>query len=148
MSDVQREWRWCNKCQGMFFSGNTLPNYCPAGGGHSYDQSQNYGLLQGHQTSGVWKENWRWCAKCQGLFWSGDQNNEVGRCSDASVSTGHDAAGSGDYTVSLGPLLWATKSFFRYCVRCAGLWNINNSSTGYCPAGGGHSSEGSGEFYV
>ena len=144
MSDIQRDWRWCNKCQGVFFSGNTLPNYCPAGGGHSYDANQQYGLPQ-QRPSGEWLDQWRWCNKCQGLFWIHDGK---GLCPDASLSKEHDDAGSGTYFLALAPILGVTFPSFRYCNRCAGLWNITQPSTGFCPAGGGHASTGSGKFYV
>ena len=31
----QRDWRWCNKCQGMFWGGNVATSRCPAGATHS-----------------------------------------------------------------------------------------------------------------
>ncbi len=33
---VQNGWRWCNKCQGLFLTGNPNLGWCPAGGGHDY----------------------------------------------------------------------------------------------------------------
>src|SRR5262245_14621547 len=30
----QSNWRWCHKCQGMYFAGNNTAGVCPAGGGH------------------------------------------------------------------------------------------------------------------
>jgi len=41
---LQENWRWCNKCQGLFFAGNSR-GVCPAGGNHNSDGSGNYGLL-------------------------------------------------------------------------------------------------------
>jgi len=33
--DPQKDWRWCHKCQGLFFSGgHELVGACPAGGQH------------------------------------------------------------------------------------------------------------------
>ncbi len=40
----QSDWRWCNKCQGLFFGGNPNP-VCPAGGGHVKVGSGNYSLI-------------------------------------------------------------------------------------------------------
>ena len=40
----QENWRWCNKCQGLFFAGNSR-GVCPAGGTHNSGGSGNYGLL-------------------------------------------------------------------------------------------------------
>ena len=41
----QQNWRWCNKCQGLFFGGNPGPK-CPAGGKHDKTGSGNYRLVQ------------------------------------------------------------------------------------------------------
>ncbi len=40
----QSNWRWCNKCQGLFFGGNPNP-VCPAGGPHNNAGSGNYSLI-------------------------------------------------------------------------------------------------------
>ena len=37
-------WRWCHKCQGIFY-GNNPGSKCPAGGAHSKQGSGNYSLL-------------------------------------------------------------------------------------------------------
>jgi hypothetical protein len=41
---AQSNWRWCNKCQGLFFGGNPNPK-CPAGGAHNKTGSGNYSLF-------------------------------------------------------------------------------------------------------
>jgi hypothetical protein len=42
---AQTNWRWCFKCQGLFFNGNGFShNVCPAGLSHSADRSGNYQL--------------------------------------------------------------------------------------------------------
>lgn len=40
-ASAQRGWRWCNKCQGLFFSGNGVGS-CPAGDGHDSSGSGLY----------------------------------------------------------------------------------------------------------
>jgi len=40
----QSNWRWCHKCQGLFFAGNATTGKCPAGGGHQNVGSGNYSL--------------------------------------------------------------------------------------------------------
>jgi hypothetical protein len=39
----QADWRWCKKCQGLWFAGKENGK-CPAGGGHVKDDSGNYTL--------------------------------------------------------------------------------------------------------
>jgi hypothetical protein len=31
----QGNWRWCNRCQGLFYGGNVAGSRCPAGGAHT-----------------------------------------------------------------------------------------------------------------
>jgi hypothetical protein len=44
LANGQENWRWCNKCQGLFFAGGPNKGVCPAGGEHSHDGSGNYRL--------------------------------------------------------------------------------------------------------
>lgn len=46
VSSIQDNWRWCPKCQGLFFAGNPTKGVCPAGGEHSLEGSGNYRLLK------------------------------------------------------------------------------------------------------
>jgi hypothetical protein len=41
---TQRDWRWCNKCQGLWFGPNAAQSNCPQGGQHSSAGSGNYHL--------------------------------------------------------------------------------------------------------
>ncbi len=41
---TQNGWRWCRKCQGLFYAPNGNGR-CPAGGGHNASGSGNYALL-------------------------------------------------------------------------------------------------------
>jgi hypothetical protein len=44
MGRLQDNWRWCQKCQALFFAGN-VTSVCPAGGGHENVGSADYRLL-------------------------------------------------------------------------------------------------------
>ena len=89
---AQSDWRWCNKCQGLFFGGDPNPK-CPAGGGHVKVGSGNYSL--GHNLPAIagWQSNWRWCNKCQGLFFGGNPNPKC------PAGGGHVKVGSGNYSL-------------------------------------------------
>ncbi|MDQ3980635.1 MAG: hypothetical protein M3314_13950 [Actinomycetota bacterium] len=41
---TQRGWRWCNKCQGLWFGPNQASSNCPLGGTHNNVGSGNYRL--------------------------------------------------------------------------------------------------------
>jgi hypothetical protein len=78
----QPDWRFCDKCFGMFFNGDPNPNTkgrCPAGGGH---EAQGFAFVLPHDvpdTTG--QPAWRFCDKCFGMFYNGDPDpNRKGRC--------------------------------------------------------------------
>lgn len=131
---TQRNWRWCSKCQGMWFGGNAA-GPCPAGGTHTKAGSGNYSLLH-NATGAPGQSNWRWCSKCQGMWFGG---NPAGPCPAGGK---HVKAGSGSYTMAqAGP----GQQGWRWCAKCQGMWfSLNNA--GACPAGGGHSQAGSGSY--
>jgi len=43
-ADGQPGWKWCSKCQGLFFSGNQSAGICPSGGQHDGSNSGEYSL--------------------------------------------------------------------------------------------------------
>jgi hypothetical protein len=69
IANSQSHWGWCNKCQGLAFTG-IAPGVCPANGPHDFAESSDYSLL--HDLPGTLAQsNWRWCNKCQGLAFAG-----------------------------------------------------------------------------
>ncbi len=132
---TQRNWRWCSKCQGLWFGGNSAGR-CPAGGGHTKVGSGNYSLV--HQaTTAPGQSNWRWCSKCQGLWFGG---NPAGKCPASGV---HTKAKSGNYT--LAHQSGAGQANWRWCSKCQGL-TFGGHPAGPCPAGGLHTKAGSGDY--
>ena len=93
----QSNWRWCQKCQGLFFSGNPDQGVCPAGGVHDASSSGAYLMTFGTGGEGM-QAAWRWCHKCQGLFFSG--NPDQGACP---AGAAHDASRSGAYSMRFDP---------------------------------------------
>ena len=93
----QSGWRWCEKCQGLFFSGNPDQGACPAGGRHDASRSGAYLMTFGDGGEGM-QAAWRWCEKCQGLFFSG--NPDQGACP---AGGRHDASRSGAYSMRFDP---------------------------------------------
>lgn len=132
---TQRNWRWCSKCQGLFFGGNA-GSKCPVGGSHIKIGSGNYSLVH-NATSAPGQSNWRWCSKCQGLWFGG---NPAGKCPGGGV---HTKVGSGNYTLANGS--GAGQSNWRWCSKCQGLW-FGGNPAGVCPAGGLHTKAGSGDY--
>jgi hypothetical protein len=136
----QQNWRWCHKCQGLYFAGNATQGICPTGGAHDHAGSGDY-ILANNTPGALGQQNWRWCHKCQGLYFAG--NATQGICPTGGA---HDHAGSGNYTLvqnipgAFGQANW------RWCNKCQGLaFAGGNPSLGPCPAGGTHDHAGSGD---
>lgn len=84
----ESNWKWCCRCQGMYFA--KRPGKCPAGAGHNGTFSSDYTLAlnQGKGESG-----WLWCKVCEGLYY-GASGSSV--CPDGKKAH---TAGDGAYLV-------------------------------------------------
>ena len=90
----QGNWRWCQKCQGMFFSGSPNQGVCPLDGqAHDGSQSGHYAILWDNGLSGT-QGGWLWCRRCQAMFYAG--NPDQGACP---VGGTHDGSASGAYAM-------------------------------------------------
>jgi hypothetical protein len=139
----QSNWRWCHKCQGLFFSGGRSSiGRCPAGGRHERGVSGNYTLAHNSPVV-LGQPDWRWCHKCQGLFFSGGQSS-VGSCPAGGQ---HEKGVSGNYNLAHNSPLAPGQSDWRWCHKCQGLFfSGGQSSVGSCPAGGQHEKGVSGMY--
>ena len=93
----EHNWRWCHLCSGLFFAGNPTTGWCPApaAGGHTYDPSGDYSLLQPSAVSSSdFTYSWWRCHRCQGLVSAG---NFTSGCCPA--GGGHDYTGSEEYVI-------------------------------------------------
>jgi len=136
-ANEQADWRWCHKCQGLFFGGNP-GSHCPKGGPHNSKGSGNYRLVQ--NTPGAHGQpKWRWCHKCQGLFFGGNPG------SHCPAGGAHDAAGSGNYVLVQNVPQSPLQRHWRWCHKCQGLFFGDNPGS-HCPTGGAHDSTGSGDY--
>ncbi|MDQ3914986.1 MAG: hypothetical protein M3323_06585 [Actinomycetota bacterium] len=139
---TQRNWRWCNKCQGLWFGPNQATSNCPEGGTHSLTGSGNYSLVVNAAATPVnHQAAWRWCNKCQGL-WFGP-NQATSNCPEGGT---HSLTGSGNY--ALANNVGAGQTGWRWCSKCQGLWFGPNQTTSNCPEGGTHSLTGSGNYRI
>ena len=136
----QSGWRWCQKCQGLFFSGNPDQGVCPAGGRHDASRSGAYLMTFGDGGEGM-QAAWRWCQKCQGLFFSG--NPDQGACP---AGGRHNASRSGAYLMIFGDGGEGMQATWRWCQKCQELFFSGNPDQGACPAGAGHDASRSGAY--
>jgi hypothetical protein len=73
----QKNWRCCEKCQGIFWDGDAgFKGICPADGRtHSYTDSLNFVLHHDEEGDAFRQPGWSFCTKCAGLFWTGAARN-------------------------------------------------------------------------
>ncbi len=139
-ADQQRGWRWCNRCQCLFYGGNYTTGWCVRGGGHNYQGSGEYLPHYNYQSG---QDDWRWCHKCQSMWYGGGQN-----VSDCPAGQRHDSSGSGNYSIEYGDNPGGQQqSGWRWCNKCYCLCYSGNGR-GYCPEGGRHNFNGSGRYYL
>ena len=84
---MQRDWRFCSKCFGMYFNGGHSDGVCPTGGGH---QAQGFNFVLPHDVNETAQAQgaWRFCSKCSGMFWNGAPSDGV-----CPTGSGHHAQG-------------------------------------------------------
>jgi len=137
----QEGWRWCKKCQGLFYFGTRFdPHFgrCPAGDVHTITDSLRYSVLG--DTTEPWAEyeidgqqfGWRHCRKCMGLSYI---KNGVGRCP---ASGSHDHTGSYGYYPFYGGAPSTAQDQWRWCDRCQGMFYGPGAPISRCPWGAGH----------
>jgi hypothetical protein len=138
----QTGWRWCRKCEGLFFAGNPSQGVCAADiGPHDPNESGAY-VIDLSDSAVVGQNLWRWCSTCQGLFFVG--GGTLGRCP---AGGSHTSDGSGDYILHQQPTGLSTQAGWRWCRDCQGMY-FGGGSGGVCPAGAQHSAEGSGDYVL
>jgi hypothetical protein len=140
----QDNWRWCSKCEGLWFAGHATHGVCPADGkAHILDGSGNYVLLSSTDPTASGQGNWRWCYKCEGLWYAGHATHGV--C--PADTDEHSLRGSGDYELSFN--LANGQDNWRWCHKCEALWFAGHATHGVCPADGAeHSRKGSGDYVL
>jgi endonuclease/exonuclease/phosphatase family metal-dependent hydrolase len=149
-TQTQAGWRYCNKCQGLFFAPNEAAvglSRCSAGGTHaSLAQSQSFNYSLGHGLpDGLGRQNgWRYCNKCQGFFFASAEA-DVGRSRCPAGGSHASLAQSRSFNYGL---LFNQRDIrqrqkgWRYCNRCQSLFFAPDDSdvpASRCPAGGSHS---------
>jgi hypothetical protein len=95
----QHNWRFCNKCRGLWFNGRPTNGVCPAGGSHTSAGSGDYSLITQSPNfdSGITAQrNWRFCNKCFVLWFNGRPTNGV-----CPAGGSHTSADSGDYALTV-----------------------------------------------
>jgi hypothetical protein len=137
-------WRRCSKCQGLFCWTSMVGvpgGFCPADGNiHSDDGSLNYTVAANLSPWNGSQGGWARCSKCAMLWFGPNQSSSV--CPkdlgnhDSNSSASYYMIGTGNG--ALGETGW------KWCSRCQSAWSGRSGSV--CPAGGTHSTNGSGDY--
>jgi len=132
-ADNQGSWRWCNRCQSLFYGAAGTAGACPAGGGgHNSSGSFTYFIPYApiYKTEvALFQHGWRWCRRCQSMFYG------VGAVSRCALGGAHDGVGSADYVLDR---VRGGQGGWRWCWRCQGLYYGPNNAVSRCPVGGRH----------
>lgn len=136
MVDQQGAWRFCHKCNVMFYDGFPAKGACPSGGGH---EPAGYNFLVPHDSveNPTNQMNWRFCHKCNVMFYDGFAGKGV-----CPMGGGHEAAGYNFLLPHDVPASSVAQQDWRFCGRCNALFFDGFPSKGNCPAGGGHGAAG------
>jgi uncharacterized protein with PIN domain len=84
---TQQAFRFCSKCEVLFWDGSADKGVCAAGAGHA---AAGFNFVLPHEVPepSTAQQDWRFCVKCEAMYWDGSPNKGV--C--AATGT-HEAAG-------------------------------------------------------
>jgi hypothetical protein len=147
MNFGQHGWRWCNKCEGMFFALHGTLGVCPKLGSDSQHDPHDSGpyMIQQGESHVPGQAPWRWCLKCEGLFFAAGGTNQ-GVC--PRDGTEHDGSESGDYILHETGTLSGAQGDWRFCRACSGLFFGAGMRRGVCEAARQHDPTGSANYAV
>jgi len=132
-----KQWRFCNKCGGMFFDGRPRKGPCSGGGTHE-SQGLEFDHARDQPETPRAQANWRLCQKCFLMTYDGFA--EKGVCPGGG---GHDKWSSANFLlphdVAVSPV---TQGQWRFCRKCFALVFDGSPDKGRCAAGGAHEAQG------
>ncbi|MDQ3760961.1 MAG: hypothetical protein M3460_04480 [Actinomycetota bacterium] len=142
--------RWCNRCQTMWFIGGDNNGHCPVfhlwDHSHKTDGSGAY-VLRRTPEGGNGQTGWHWCWTCKAVWYYGSGERGWGTCPNSNFNSGHSF---GDSVIDLVRDSYRLETTFSnngpggqanwcLCQKCSGLYYGGNGvSATRCPAGGNH----------
>jgi hypothetical protein len=138
----QSQWRFCEKCYGMFYNGRSWSGACPAGGGHRA-QGFNFNLF--HSMGGEsdhFQGDWCYCESCAGMYYAAHVAPPLntGLCPGESY---YHAWQGWEFFLHHDVPVWQNyQGNWRHCDKCWGLFYYGYPTNGRCPAGGQHRAQG------
>ena len=128
--DAEKDWRYCDRCKQLVYTGQGQASVCPARGPHN--PAGDYAVLKTSDLPG--ETGWRRCQNCGALF------HDAAKCA-AQVT--HDSAESDNYHLvqSTAPIAHF-EAGWKWCAKCQTLIFGNDSTGTICPWGGQHQLDG------
>lgn len=123
----QADWRFCQKCEVMFFDGYADKGVCAVGGGH-LAQGYNFNLPYSTPESGSAQTNWRYCSKCHAMFFDGYPIKGVCAGGGGHTAEGYNFTLPHDIAVSAN-----AQAAWHYCQNCHAMFYDGFSAKGECP---------------
>lgn len=137
---IQKEynWRFCKKCNAIFFDGRKAKGRCWDGHGHMA-AGYNFYMVTAAVGENIppGQDGWRVCKKCLTMFYGGYKSH--GRCSAGGQHVGQTELYSLEYDRPAGA---GEQRDWRFCDKCYSLFFDGYPTKGRCPTGNGHSAQG------
>ncbi len=123
----QQDWRYCQKCNALYYDGYPDKGHCQAGGAH-VAQGYNFSLSYDAAETPAAQTAWRYCAKCNVMYYDGYPDK--GQC----VAGGGHAAQGYNFTLPHDiPSNSNAQAAWRYCQNCHAMFYDGYSTKGHCP---------------
>jgi hypothetical protein len=149
--EAQKNWRFCHRCNVLFFDGGKNKGSCPAptGGAHEAEaMGFNFSLPLCCEETPTQQRKWRRCLRCQALFFDGFRKK--GPCS---AGGDHAADRNNQYFLGHSHSVSGNKNLqpdWRFCDKCLVMFFTGptahdpsrSEQKGRCAAGGAHRAVG------
>lgn len=138
----QSEWRYCTKCQSLFYNGYAQKGLCSAGGNHTA-QGYNFTLLYNTAVNSFAQKDWRFCDRCYNMFYDGypDKGTCMGTPKEE-IPGEHEADGFNFILTHDAPESASAQGAWRYCSKCSMMFYNGYATKGICTKGGEHTASG------
>lgn len=140
--EAQRNWRFCHKCNVLFFDGDRNKGRCPAptGGAHEAIKTAfNFSLALCCEETPKKQKKWRRCLKCQALFFNGFDTKKFPCSAGGNHLTNFDKQYFLVHSVGGDN---RRQPDWRFCDRCLVMFFNGFEQKGRCAAGGAHRAQG------
>ncbi|CCH78490.1 hypothetical protein BN12_30016 [Nostocoides japonicum T1-X7] len=134
----QPDWRFCVKCQVLFYDGYNDKGHCPADDGEHARAGYHFVLPHDVPEAPTSQAAWRFCDKCFVLFFDGYEDKKTCPVGDRQ----HRAAGFQFVLPHDVNGEWDSQTEWRFCIKCQALFYNGYPNPGRCAGGDLHQAAG------